>query len=210
MKVRCSSLGKIMTKSRSKDQPLSKTAQSYIKEIAKQDFYGYEATLDNKYLDKGRTVEDEAIQLYNDVFFTMFQKHEGRVENDYLTGECDVLSVDLDKIIDIKSSWSLETFPALPEDINNNEYEWQLRGYMMLYGAMSAELAYCMVSTPDDLLKDWESDAIHKVDHIDPCQRVTVVEFQRDLQKEEEIKTQCKLAQEYYNDYIAELNNKNK
>ena len=186
MKIRCSSLGKIMTKPRGKDEKLSKTAKSYIKEIAKQDFYGYEPTLDNKYLEKGRECEDASIQLYNDVFFTMAVKNCDRKENDYLTGECDI---DLNgKIVDIKSSWSLETFPALPEDIDNKDYIWQLRGYMLLWDAMTAELAYCMVSTPDELLNAWDNVNLHKVDHIPQEARITTIQIERDFELDEEIK----------------------
>lgn len=217
MKIRCSSLGKIMTRPRSEKDgvKLSKTAMSYIKEIAKQDFYGYEPTLENKYLLKGRAVEDESINLYNSVFFTMASKNTERKENDFLTGECDIDLVNpFDendaKIVDIKSSWSLETFPALTEDIDAKDYEMQLRGYMMLWNRMSSELAFCMVSTPEELLKDWDSDAVHKVDEIDPSARVTVQRFERDFEIEKEIETRCKLAQVFYNDYIVKLTNKNK
>ena len=105
----------------------------------------------------------------------MYLKNTERLSNIFITGECDINAED--KIIDIKTSWSLETFPPSPEDINNKDYEWQLRAYMWLYNKPKAELAYCMVSTPDYLLKDWDNLDIHKVDKFDPVLRVTTISF---------------------------------
>ena len=208
MIVRCSSLGKIMTKSRSKTEVLSKTAQSYIKSIAKQDFYGYNSEINTKQMTKGTEHESTSIDLYNSVFFTDHQKNTERITTEFLTGECDINNGS--KIIDIKSSWSLETFPATPSDIDAKDYEWQLRGYMMLYDVDSAELAYCMIDTPSELLNDWDNHSIHKVSHIAPEHRVTTLSFERDEVLEEEIKERCIAAQEFYNNYINQLNNKNK
>ena len=58
---------------------------------------------------------------------------------------------------------------------------------MMLYNKPKAELAYCMVSTPDYLLKDWDNLDIHKVDKFDPFLRVTTISFERDRDKERDI-----------------------
>ena len=113
-----------------------------------------------------------------------------------------------DEIIDIKSSWSLETFPALPSDINIKDYEMQLRGYMMLYGRSKASVCYCMVSTPEGLTT-YENKLLHEVDHIDPFARVTMLSIERDLEIEKQIEERCKVAIEFYYDYIRELANKN-
>jgi hypothetical protein len=53
LKVRCSELSNLMTKGRSKAEPLGETAKSYIQEKAKCDFYGLKPILENKYLSKG-------------------------------------------------------------------------------------------------------------------------------------------------------------
>jgi hypothetical protein len=168
MKIRSSALGKIMTNPRKKTEVLSATCKTYIKELVKEDLFGYKSTIDSKYLTKGIDMEDTSIDLYNEVHGTLYLKNTERLENEFITGECDINAED--KIIDIKSSWSLETFPASPEDIDavKTGYEWQLRSYMWLYDKPKAELAYCMVSTPDYLLKEWDNLGIHKVDSHDP------------------------------------------
>jgi hypothetical protein len=208
MKIRCSSLPKIMTNSRTKDGGLSETAKSEMIKIAKEDFYGYSSQMSNKYVEKGIEVEDKSIELLSLVKFAQYTKNKVRLHNDFLTGECDINDETNDEIIDIKSSWSLETFPALPSDINIKDYEMQLRGYMMLYERSKASVCYCMVSTPEGLTM-YENKLLHEVDHIDPFARVTMLTIERDLEIEKQIEDRCKLAIEFYYDYIRQLSNKN-
>jgi hypothetical protein len=208
MKIRCSSLPKIMTSPRTKGEVLSETAKSEMIKIAKEDFYGYSSQMTNKYVEKGIEVEDKSIELLSLVKFGQYTKNKVRLHNDFLTGECDINDEKNDEIIDIKSSWSLETFPALPSDINIKDYEMQLRGYMMLYNRSKASLCYCMVSTPEGLTM-YENKLLHEVDHIDPFARVTMLTIERDLEIEKQIEERCKLAIEFYYDYIRQLANKN-
>jgi hypothetical protein len=197
-----------MISPRSKGEVLSETAKSEMIKIAKEDFYGYSSQMTNKYVEKGIEVEDKSIELLSLVKFTKYIKNKWRVSNDFLTGECDINEEASDEIIDIKSSWSLETFPALPSDINIKDYEMQLRGYMMLYGRSKASVCYCMVDTPDELCK-YENQTLHKVDHIDPFARVTMLSIERDLEIEKQIEERCKVAIDFYYDYIRQLANKN-
>jgi len=206
MKIRSSAIGKIMTNPRSKKETLSATCKTYIKELVKEDLFGYKSTIDSKYLTKGIDMEDTSIDLYNEVHGTLYLKNTERLSNEFITGECDINAED--KIIDIKSSWSLETFPASPEDVNNKDYEWQLRGYMMLYNKPKAELAYCMVSTPDYLLKEWDNLDIHKVDKHDPFLRVTTISFERDRDKERDIIDRVIECGKFYIEYRDSILNK--
>ena len=206
MKWRASQIGKLMTTSRSKTDVLSQTAKSYINQIAKQDFYGYESPIINRYLDKGTNQELESIQLLNAVRFEDFHKNSVRKTNDFMTGECDIVTVS--SIIDIKTSWSLDTFPELPEDIDSKQYEWQGRAYMYLYDKPEFELVYCMVSTWDEFLTQYDDKTLHKVDHIDPAKRITSMLFERDMELEQQMIERCQLATEYYLERISKLNNK--
>lgn len=205
MLIRCSSLPKIMTASRSKSEVLSETAKSYIKQIAKEDYFGYYSELDNKYINKGKRCEDESIELLNSVLFTNYIKNTIRLNSDVLTGEADIVSEN--EIIDIKTSWSLDTFPAISDDINAKDYEMQLRGYMMLYNKEKASVCYCMVDTPEDLIT-FEQVQIHEVSHIAPEKRITMLSFTRDLNIEKEIEEKCKASIEFYKEYINKLENK--
>ena len=206
MKWHPSQLGKLMTNPRSKSEVLSETAKAEIRRIAKEDFFGYETELNTKPILKGKLWEQEGIDLLNQVWFTKYVKNAVRVENEYMTGECDIITDDL--IIDIKSSWSLETFPATPSEGDSSDYEWQGRAYMWLYDRPSFELIYTMYDTDDTLLTDWDNKSIHKVSHIDPIKRITVIRYERDTQYEELIIERLRACNEYYSQYVNELNSK--
>ena len=195
-----------MTASRTKSEVLSETTKSYIRAVAKQDFYGYNVELNNKYINKGKLQEPDSIELFNSVMFSNYSKNTERLNNEWLTGEADIVLDD--QIIDIKTSWSLETFPATSEEGINKDYEWQLRAYMMLYNKNYASLVYCMVTTNPNLLNEWENLSLHQVDHIAPEKRITTLSFDRDLELEEEIKVRLHHCTEYYVKYINQLNNK--
>ena len=210
MKWHPSSIGKIMTSARSKSEVLSETAKSYIKSIAKQDFYGYNIELNNKYIIKGIEQEQDSIDLVNAVRFTDYKKNKVRLETQLMTGECDILLDDT--IIDIKTSWSLETWPATAEDGDESLYEWQGRAYMYLYDRPSFELIYCMVSTDPKndfgLLNQWDNMSLHRVDHIDAAKRITVIRYERDIELELAMLERLRHASEFYVQYINKLNNK--
>jgi hypothetical protein len=206
MKWHPSSLGKLMTTPKSKTENFNQGAKTYIRQVAKQDFFGYRVELDNKYINKGKDQEQDSIDLLNAVRFTNYHKNIFRLEDEYLTGECDILADD--RIIDVKTSWNLETWPATPGEAHDNEYEWQGRAYLMLYEREIFELVFCLVTTKDEFLNQWEQIDLHRVDHIAPEKRITSVIYERDLEKEELIREKLIFANEYYSQYINQLNSK--
>lgn len=202
LKIRASQLGLIMTEPKLKTEVLSVGAKTYIKKLAREFVYNFEEDISSKYMDKGIIVEDAAIALYNRVFFTDYKKNEERKTNDWITGECDIYTGK--KIIDIKSSWSLATFPVLSEDGIDKQYEWQGRAYMMLWNCDYFENAYCMVSTPEELLR-YDQEDLHYVDNIDESLRVTITPYERDLKLEEQIIINCEAAQNYFNEVLERI-----
>lgn len=179
---------------------LSKGAKTALTDYAKEMLYGYSKQVKSKEMEKGIQCEPHSIDLYNRVHFTRHEKHEGRVSNDILTGECDIY-VPGKATKDIKTSWNLDTFPVTSADCHDPMYEWQGRAYMLLYDVPQHEVAFCMVSTPDDLIPRWEQYDLHKVDHIDPALRVTRIVYKRDVKLENRLIAKCKAAQQY----LAEL-----
>lgn len=177
---------------------LSAGAKTAIEGMAKEMVYGYTRTFSSKYTEKGLTVEDRSIDLYNSVFFTSHVKNTERRTNEWITGEADIVAPD--KIIDIKSSWSIDTFPATAASGADTTYEWQIRSYMWLWDKPAAEVAYCLVNTPDELI-GYEPPEYHYVDEIPEILRVTRVKYTRDRAAEERIKVKVEAARRY----LAEL-----
>lgn len=175
---------------------LSKGAKTAITSYAKEFLYGVRKIPTSKEMDKGTQCEPDSIELLNQVLFARYQKHEGRVQDDILTGECDILVPGVETL-DVKTSWNLDTFPIISDDCHDSMYEWQGRAYMRLYGVKKHTVAFCLVSTPDDLIPRWEQVDLHKVDHIDPMMRVTKITYHHDEALEQKMVIKCKAAQHY-------------
>jgi hypothetical protein len=207
MKFNSHKLGKLMTSSRSKGEVLSQTAKSYIIQKAKEDFFDYKSEINSKYLSKGLAQEQDSINLLNLVRLEDYKKNEERVENEWLSGCCDIITDTL--IIDIKTSWSLDTFPATSYELKDiSDYEWQGRAYMWLYDRPYFELSYVMVSTSPELLGEYENASIHYVEHIEPSKRITSIRFERDKEIEIQMAERLILATEFYNEVLTQLKNK--
>lgn len=192
---------------------LSTTAKTWIKETAKETFYGYHKQIETRYMDKGHANEDEGVQMVSDIMGTEYTKHVGRISLTWLTGECDILDQENGVIIDIKNAWDLSTFPAFKEDVNKKVkeagYDWQQKGYLILYKCQKAYVAYCMTETPAELVPDWEDITLHQVNHIAPSKRVTISDEITVTEEEvKEIKRAYKAANAYYKECLTELKNK--
>lgn len=188
------------------DHSLSAGAITFLDTVAKEHVYGYHTVVTGKYMDKGLIVEDESIALYNSVFFTNHVKNTERRTNEWVTGECDIaaLLTEPKKIIDIKSSWSLDTFPAHAKAGADKDYEWQLRAYMMLWNVDEGEIAYCLVNTPDELVR-YEQPELHSVEHIPEQLRITRVPVLRDLELEEKIKRKVHACRLYLDAQVQQI-----
>jgi len=189
--IRASAIGKIMAYP--ERDTLADGAMTFLEELASQVALGWEKDLDLRMIEKGRIVEDEAIQLYNDVNFTTYVKNTERKSTDLITGECDIDDPENSLIIDIKSSWSKATHPYVLHLGGKKGYEWQLRAYMHLWDRNKAQLAYCLVDTPYELL-GYEDEKLHEVSHIDMALRVTMLDLERDAIKEKQMLAKAKTA----------------
>ncbi len=206
MKWHPSTLGKLMTAPKLKSEQLSETAKSEIRKIANEQFFGFSSSITTKPMLKGKDWEEESIALVNQVRGTFYVKNKERFENEFLTGEPDII---LDNsIIDIKTSWSLETWPATPDEGVNKDYMWQLMAYCWLLNKSHAELIYCMIDTDDTLLNEWDNRFIHKVSHIDPAKRITVLRYAMLDEYIDQMREKLTACNEYYSQYINQLNNK--
>lgn len=151
-KIRCSQIGKIV--GTGKKNPLTQTAMSYCKSWLKEQLYNRRIEFRSKYTEKGCIVEDESIDFIGEQLGLGFLiKNDKQFENDYFTGEPDILPPNLDLVIDAKNSWSWETFPILESEIPTTDYYWQLQGYMSLTGRHYAKLCYVLSDTPQHLIE---------------------------------------------------------
>lgn len=203
MLIRCSSLKLAMTDG--KGSALSEAAKKLIQDEVRAEYFGVRKVIGSKEIQKGIDCEQQSIDLLNNVEFRLskpYTKNTKRKSNEWITGECDIYDHDTKLIRDIKTSWSLATFPLFAT--NADDYEWQMRGYMMLWDCDTAIVDYCLVDTPEHLI-GYEQRDLHIVSHIGPEKRVKSFVYHRDLEKEERIKQRCEQLKEYYNQLRSDL-----
>lgn len=191
-----------------KELSLSAGAKTYLRTLAKEFMYSYHKVVETKFMDKGLVLEADAIEFLNHRRFKRYVKNTERRTDDILTGECDIYVPQV-KTIDIKVSWSLDTFPAFPEDAHDPIYEWQGRAYMRLWDVPEHEVVHVMLDTPEDVLPSWEQSekhmALHRVSHIDPDLRLTSVTYQRCPVLEAKLERKCRIAQDYLRKLVEQI-----
>lgn len=204
-KFRCSSIGKLMTEPKTqKEGPLSVGAKTYIRELVAQEIFGVDFEVSSKQMEKGILVEQDSIDLLNRVRGLSLTKNTERRTNDFLTGECDLFNAGGRRGHDVKSPWSIATFPIATVDCEDKLYEWQMRGYMALWDAAEWEVNYCLVDTPEKLI-GFEPLSMHVVGHIPEHMRVTTWTVARDPAKEAAMFQKVMHARTYMAEVIAEF-----
>lgn len=143
-KLRASASGKLATAPRNKNEMLSETAKSYLKEWATERMYGVKNQISNKYIERGVNDEDTAINKAIETLGLPFVlKNEDQFEDDYFTGTPDLILDNL--VLDIKTSWSCFTFPIFEKEIPTKDYFYQLQVYMHLLNVPKASLLYVLL-----------------------------------------------------------------
>jgi hypothetical protein len=196
---RASNVGKLM--SYPDKDTLAEGALTLVYEMEKQIMLGWKPNLNTLEIQKGREVEDQTIALFNQVSGNFYVKNTERKNSDLLTGECDIIEYDDSFVWDIKSSYSMDTFPLSIKEGAKKLYEWQLDSYMHLWDVNNSGLCFGLVDTPEYLIKKHEPEEWHIVGHIDPKLRITTLTRERDAKRERQLLNKTRVAQ----DMLCEL-----
>jgi hypothetical protein len=120
-----------------------------------------------QFVEKGKDVEADSIELLSKVNGVKYEKNEQRICNEYLSGIPDIYVGEeimlATKISDIKSAWD---YPGYLKKINtpvqkNNDL--QIKGYMDITGATEGEVCDCLVNTPLRIVKDIHDSLLRKM-----------------------------------------------
>jgi hypothetical protein len=139
---------------------LNETAKKLCTEIVFNEKHGRKLTLENKYFDKGLLAEKDSRDLLSDVLGIMLIADESRKENDWVIGKRDIDNKDV--IIDLKSTFSFDTFNKHLLESSEEYYFRQLDSYMDLWDIKESLLAFTLVDTPFSLIEDEIKRASYK------------------------------------------------
>lgn len=139
---------------------LPKTMQTELKKIYRSVKYNREFLFTNKYIQKGLSQEEESFTTYQNwleqekSIKTFLKNNKNRLNDAFFTGETDVNDHFYNKYgfgFDIKTSWSLETFPFEDDDLDSR-YEWQNLVYMHLTGINEWKTVHVLVNSTESTL----------------------------------------------------------
>lgn len=216
IKLRCHMLSDVVgyPKEKSKREHLTQTAKSALLKLARENLFGYQDFEGNKYTGKGNELEDVAINGSGVIRGLNFHKNELRLENDFISGECDIYIPSRKLIIDTKCTWSIKTHPFFEGEglkkVAELGYEWQMQGYMWLYGCDFAEVDFWLFPCPESCLtsKDDPYKVIELVNSIPFSQRHTTVVIERKEDKIAQIAERVEKCQTYYASIVEEFMNR--
>lgn len=213
-KIRCSSIGKIMTEPRSKSELLSETAKTYIREQWIADKYGRYKEFSSNAIKKGLANEEDAITRLSWHLDEFLTKNKETKENEFIKGTCDIIHNYC--IYDIKCPYDLFTFSKAEV---TKDYWWQLQGYCELFSMNKACLVYVLTDTPASIIENEVRSIIYKMPSIDVdameiqamvtkqltfddiCdeERVKLFHFEYDAEAIKKLKEKHAIASDYYN-----------
>lgn len=152
--ITCSQISKIMANGRGKDT-LGKGAQTYCLDWLKQqpEFFNRRPNYSNKYTEKGIIVEDVSLDFVKeqlDIPFIVKNEHRFSSPCGRITGIPD--NVQPCNTIDVKNSWSWETFPTFVSKLDA-QYEWQGQGQMFITEKSNHLTVYILTDTPVHLIE---------------------------------------------------------
>jgi hypothetical protein len=230
---RCSSLGKIIIEEkvnldgsiRKGSGTITDGIQTYLKELYYQHVKGYRKDFATKYTEKGNFCEEDSITMLQKTIFKgkLLVKNKERKQNKFIIGLHDVQVLKI--IVDNKNCFDWITFDAA---YLSKLYEWQLRGYMWLNNCDEAILFYSLLNMPEQMLQDEERKLFYSQkkwisfespDYLAECdklremfnfekypieQRFKVFRIERNLAKEELIKSSILKCRIWLNNYHKE------
>lgn len=163
----------------------------------------------SKETEKGHLVEDDAILFLMQQEFISAEKNTIRFNNDWITGEPDIIS---DIVYDTKCPWTYWSMPYFKDDIESKSldagYDWQQLCYLWLLRENNefepkiideAQLKYILMPTPNKCLGKWDDFTLHIdfVESMNPVDRISTYSIKWDSLKIEMIKTKITAARKY-------------
>lgn len=221
-KIRASQAAQICGK-----RGLGETGKTYAKNWLKSKQYDKPVgNFTSKYTNKGNEMEQAGIDLVCEFLGVDFAfKNEQYYENEYFTGTPDV--VQPGAIWDLKTSWSVDTFPIYNTELSSKQklYYDQGQVYMDLLGIDTYYLCYTLQNTPLELVQiealrycrdenielteeiENEFIELHQYSHYPIEQRVKIFKFKRDIDYIVFIKERVEEVREYLHEIETQTKN---
>lgn len=185
--------------------------KSYCKKWSSEQVFSRRKEINSKYLDKGNFCEEWSIDFINSQLLESNAKNEEYKEGGYTCGTADIVNNGID---DVKNSYDFDTFPIFEIEIPNKDYEYQLNGYMDLWGKETARLIYTLNDLPDHLIEreartlayrnggQWEDyydscRAHFTYGDVDPKYKIKIFHLEYNKEMAAEVKERVEMCRKY-------------
>lgn len=129
---------------------LSDSTKKELSKLAYAEKYNRKVDINSPKLTKGIDVEKDSRDILTRVSGIFLTASDERKNNEWVTGAIDIEPNNV--IIDIKSSWSWESFSGILEESTNEIYLRQLDSYMDLWNVKESLLCHILTDTPFNLI----------------------------------------------------------
>lgn len=111
---------------------------------------------------KGTELEEQGLALLSKMDGIKYVKSNKAANNEYLLGRCDIECPKTGRIIDLKVSWSINSFFATLSTELDKRYWYQMQGYLDVYDRPEGEVCFVLLNTPYHLVEQEKSRVTYK------------------------------------------------
>lgn len=133
---------------------LTPSSKKLLQQIVFTTKHGREFWVENKYFKKGLDVEKDSRDMLSDYLGVLLVECTKRRTNNWVSGLVDVDPTGMDKIIDIKNAFNLDSFIRHKVDNNIEHYKRQLDSYMDLWEKDKSEIVWTLMDSPYQTITD--------------------------------------------------------
>jgi len=136
------------------EMKLSAGAKTYIEDVWYGDYFGFQKSFHNKFVEKGNIVENGSIKALSKYLGFFTAKNEEYLSNEFIHGTPDVRLNKPKCTIDTKNVYypnGLEFFKATDEE--KHIYQWQIHGYNFLDEKEVGFVARILMNPPIHILE---------------------------------------------------------
>lgn len=185
----------------------------------------------------GTLSEGKSLEMLSDFDGVEYKVNKNLIQNRYLKGKIDAYVGNsikkAKKVVDIKTVANMQSLLSHTLNKKQQDYYWQIMGYLAITGAEVGEICYCCVTYPQEIIleeirrykmrvsglslpKNEIEKAIEQIrndltfDEIPPSERIIRIQVERNEQDIKLISEKVKMCREWLNYFDTYHDNLNK
>jgi hypothetical protein len=135
------------------EMKLSSGAKTYVEECWYSDYYNFQKSFHNKFVEKGKVIEDASIKALSKYLGFITVKNESYLSNEFIHGTPDVRLNRPKCTIDTKNVYYPTGLNFFKDSEEKHIYEWQIHGYNFLDSKEVGFVARILMNPPLNILE---------------------------------------------------------